>query len=503
MTVLRFEDNQGNELGLLSWFAVHGTSMNNTNELISGDNKGYAAYYTEKYKNGNNSIPGMGPFIAGFAQCNEGDVSPNTVGAYCPDGTPCDPRSSTCVGFDGMERVELCRGIGPGETQFDATRIIGQHQADFAINLYENAIIELTGDIAYTHAFINMENITVSNEYTTTGQSAKTCSAALGDSFAAGTTDGAGDFNFVQGTNDTETNKFWNDIAYTFLARPSQETIDCQYPKPILLNTGIMHFPAPWTASVVPIQIFKIGQLFLLGVPGEFTTMAGRRLRASVMTSLQKHGLADENSYIIISGLSNEYTHYITTYEEYQIQRYEAASTLYGPHTLAAYQQEFDNLVTGMALNETSLPGPTPPNLNYVHWCLLECDRGPDGHPVGSGYGSIETDVNSQYSIGDVASVTFWGGNPDNNYMTQSSYLTVDMNVNGSWNTILYDGDWETKMLWKRHGVDNNLITIEWSIIDGTQPGQYRITHSGYSKEAITGKLHSYTGTSSTFTVTA
>lgn len=87
--------------------------------------------------------------------------------------------------------------------------------------------------------------------------------------------------------------------------------------------------------------------------------------------------------------------------------------------------------------------------------------------------------------------------------MTQSSYLTVDMNVNGSWNTILYDGDWETKMLWKRHGVDNNLITIEWSIIDGTQPGQYRITHSGYSKEAITGKLHSYTGTSSTFTVTA
>lgn len=50
-----------------------------------------------------------------------------------------------------------------------------------------------------------------------------------------------------------------------------------------------------------------------------------------------------------------------------EIQRYEAASTLYGPHTLAAYQQEFDNLVTGMALNETSLPGPTPPNLNYVH----------------------------------------------------------------------------------------------------------------------------------------
>ena len=27
---------------MVNWFAVHGTSMNNTNHYISGDNKGYA-----------------------------------------------------------------------------------------------------------------------------------------------------------------------------------------------------------------------------------------------------------------------------------------------------------------------------------------------------------------------------------------------------------------------------------------------------------------------------
>ena len=86
--------------------------------------------------------------------------------------------------------------------------------------------------------------------------------------------------------------------------------------------------------------------------------------------------------------------------------------------------------------------------------------------------------------------------------MTQGSYLTVDMNVAGSWETILLDGDWDTKLHWKRHGLDNNLITIDWAIAPGTVTGQYRITHSGYSKEAITGRLHPYTGTSSTFTVT-
>jgi neutral ceramidase len=68
MTVLRMEDESGNELGMLNWFAVHGTSMTNTNQYISGDNKGYASYLFEKYKNGNNSLPGIGPFVAAFGQ---------------------------------------------------------------------------------------------------------------------------------------------------------------------------------------------------------------------------------------------------------------------------------------------------------------------------------------------------------------------------------------------------------------------------------------------------
>lgn len=41
-----------------SWFAVHCTSMNFTNTLISGDNKGYAAYLMEKDMN-NEALPGQ------------------------------------------------------------------------------------------------------------------------------------------------------------------------------------------------------------------------------------------------------------------------------------------------------------------------------------------------------------------------------------------------------------------------------------------------------------
>jgi len=87
MTQLRFTSSQpgGSDLGILNWFAVHGTSMNNTNVLISGDNKGYASYLMEKHYNGNDTLAGKGAFVAAFASTNLGDVSPNTKGAVCVD----------------------------------------------------------------------------------------------------------------------------------------------------------------------------------------------------------------------------------------------------------------------------------------------------------------------------------------------------------------------------------------------------------------------------------
>ncbi|MHA4915629.1 neutral/alkaline non-lysosomal ceramidase N-terminal domain-containing protein, partial [Enterococcus faecium] len=40
MLLLKFVRG-GEPIGMLNWFAVHGTSMNYYNKLVSGDNKGY------------------------------------------------------------------------------------------------------------------------------------------------------------------------------------------------------------------------------------------------------------------------------------------------------------------------------------------------------------------------------------------------------------------------------------------------------------------------------
>ena len=49
---------------------------------------------------------------------------------------------------------------------------------------------------------------------------------------------------------------------------------------------------------------------------GEFTTMSGRRLRNTVTAAVQQAGL--QNSIVVIAGLTNAYSHYIATFEEFR-----------------------------------------------------------------------------------------------------------------------------------------------------------------------------------------
>ncbi len=87
--------------GAISWFPVHCTSINNTNDLISGDNKGVASQFLEKWAakkstasnskkavvsgDGQSEVQLADDFVAAFGQANVGDTSPNIQGAFCQD----------------------------------------------------------------------------------------------------------------------------------------------------------------------------------------------------------------------------------------------------------------------------------------------------------------------------------------------------------------------------------------------------------------------------------
>lgn len=59
----------------------------------------------------------------------------------------------------------------------------------------------------------------------------------------------------------------------------------------------------------------------------EFTTIAGRRLRDAVKEVLTSFGEEEEKEefHVVIARLTNTYSQYVTTIEEYQIQRYEVS----------------------------------------------------------------------------------------------------------------------------------------------------------------------------------
>jgi hypothetical protein len=82
--------------GLLSWFPVHPTSLNNTNTLLSGDNKGAAEQFVEKRWAPQQQ--GLEPgFLAAFVQSNGADTSPNILGTFCLD-----------TGEDGLQDGQEC-----------------------------------------------------------------------------------------------------------------------------------------------------------------------------------------------------------------------------------------------------------------------------------------------------------------------------------------------------------------------------------------------------------
>ncbi|NXS32344.1 ASAH2 ceramidase, partial [Pomatostomus ruficeps] len=499
MVVLKMEDEDGHELGLISWFAVHPVSMNNSNHLVNSDNVGYASYLFEQEKN-RGMLPGEGSFVAAFASSNLGDVSPNTRGPFCANtGESCDnPQSSCPVGGAAM-----CMAKGPGKDMFESTRIIGRNIYLKAKELYDKASQEVTGPLSSAHQWVNMSDVSVELNATHT---VRTCKPALGHSFAAGTIDGVGAFNFTQGS--VEGDPFWDQIRDQLLGEPSNETKACHEPKPILFSTGEMSWPQPWHPDIVDVQIIAIGSLAILAVPGEFTTMSGRRLREAVRREFDSHGAPGMN--VVIAGLCNVYTHYITTYEEYQVQRYEAASTIYGPHTLSAYIQLFRGLAKAIALNATQeLPrGPEPPLFNVTDLTLLP-SLGAESAPANKAFGDVLEEVRQQYQERQVAGVTFVGANPRNSAenATEHNFLTVERysNISGSWRAVLNDASWDTRFYWSKGSRGQSNVTVEWHIAVGTEPGLYRLRYFGHYKKRVSlfGTVTvPFEGSSSAFQVT-
>ena len=502
MTVLKLVDMTGRPVGMISWFAAHATSMSNSNHLISGDNKGYASYSFEKSME--TRYDSETTFVAAFAQGNEGDATPNICSNDIPGRSEAGPPGVDCNG----------RTHGEGTDDFESTRLSGKRQFDQARVLFENATESLTGGVDFRHAYVQMDNVQLPDS---AGHPCRTCKAAIGVALGAGTPDGRGPLNAAREGLTCE--QFPGVDRFDCRDR---DPWDCQGVKPGVPVNRV-------TPNVLPTQILKIGDYAIIAVPFEFTTIAGRRLRETVGSVLEPAGVRQ----VVIAGLANDYASYVVTPEEYDLQFYEGASTLFGRWTLDALRQEFKTLAAALRDGTQLGPGPRPPGLTLeemehqvglieddsaIYYAHGEVFKGPevtlgrgvrDETPSGINFGDVvdQKNANSSYRPGDTVRVTFWGGNPNNNLRIQSTFLKVQRATGASWETAANDWDWETKFEWtrpcpSRRCRNHSHVTIVWGIPTIAQPGTYRISHFG-DWQGSDGRIHPYEGRSREFSVLA
>ncbi|KAI1939071.1 hypothetical protein LOZ66_003149 [Ophidiomyces ophidiicola] len=520
-SLLKFDRIKDNKTtGVLTFYSVHGTSLYRNNTLISGDNKGVASYLFERSVRGNQNF--ATDFVAGFSQSSVGDVSPNIEGAFCEDtGLPCRFEDSTCNG-----KAELCHGRGPFWREKDeGTKScfeMGRRQYSAAKKLFDemsqrSTRIQGSAAVSSFHTFQDFKG----HQFTSPFNESRTlssCAAGLGFAFAAGTTDGPGYFDFTQnGTHSPSTqNPLWLFVR-DLIRAPSAAQKACHQPKPVLLDVGSLTFPYRWSANVVDVQVLRFGQVFIAVASGEVTTMAGRRWKGAIAQAAAQ-SLKVSDPIVLLGGPANTYVHYITTEEEYRVQRYEGASTLHGPHTLAAHVNVTLTYLPSLGVGSPSPPvpqGPSPPinadrSLSFILPVVL------DTPGIGKSFGDVLSppEADKVFKPGDIVRTTFVGANPRNNFRLEGTFATVERQIPGTdnWEVARDDSDWNLVYRWarKRPGVSTSDVVVEWHVEDefysiGTEKvktGTYRMVYYGDSK-SLDGRIRDFKGIGPPFKVSA
>ncbi len=500
--------NNSSAVGVINWFGVHPTIIGPELNLVSSDMKGYASQGFERImRTDYNATPGPDNFVAAFAQKDEGDASPNIF---------------------ILERPHPDPTRGGGKDPYESSAISGTKHLAKALELFQQGTV-LKGPVDYRFFHVKMDEVTVTDPVVLASlehppeldtPDKRTCVGAMGVSFGAGAEDGPGfssegvtcndDPDVIQAAADDFMTGSQGlvppNIASTAVLCnvEQQPLIDlaCHAEKPILLVFGP---PVEAEANVLPLQLFRVGNLAILGTPWEVTTMSARRIQKLLFPVLAPIGI----DTIVIAGLANEYANYLTTREEYAVQHYEGASTLYGPWSLAAVQQETRRLARSMADGTPLDPGP-----DYIEG-TPRTQRSPyspsDTPAAGTSFGDLITDVPATAAPGETVRAEFQSGHPRNDLRVQSSYVYVEkLNKAGEWEAIYTDKDPELWFEWLPEMpsqtptdpavVGPSTAAAIWHIPADTPKGTYRLRHTGAAQTTVA-PLEQFEGVSSAFTV--
>ncbi|HEX4879950.1 MAG TPA: neutral/alkaline non-lysosomal ceramidase N-terminal domain-containing protein [Limnobacter sp.] len=493
MTLLRLVRDDGKEVGSMNWFAVHPTSDNllgQFGEPISGDNKGYAMFVWERMMASGDAEP----FVSSFQQSDSGDVF-----SYLWHRNPQE---------QNKRYAKLLNDAHPGE-RHPLTVANGTAQLAQALRLYQAANKPLVGGVDYRFGMVKMDSMQLTDPVIIDSlqhppeldsKIKETCNPSLGYSFLAGGRGAApGEIgkNARMGVTCQNSGNniggLVNDLKVAMAGKVPTESaayalgcqapklaalnLQCQAEKPVFLLFGP---PVNVSPTILPFQLVRIGNLAIVAIPWEVTTMAGRRIRQTVLDALREDGV----DHVVINGLSNDFVNYLTTREEYAVQGYEGASNQFGPWSLAVVQQEMRRLAQGMAQGKPVDPGPTPPRKEPTVRQVAPFNAVDFAQ---AGFGTMVQEPGEVYAPGETARAVFRTADPNNDLLIDDTFLKVErQGADGQWVVVATDRDPETTFLWTSPQPRPQFLPspvseaeIIWRIPRNARAGIYRLVHQG------------------------
>lgn len=440
----------GTAVGLINWYGLHATTFGAEHTIISGDNKGYAAWLAEHQAGVDHSDPGRAPYVAAFAMSAPGDVSPNH--GLVPNSGP------------------------QAGNEYESARVLGRRMLDAVAG---RSVPLAGGGIDGRHQWVDMRSVHVDGRFTSDGQPGDTGPAILGAAFAASSQeDGGGEpmLGFNEGSRGgtpwvAAVNKVVVPASATAIHGAKDNLLPVGYIPGMVQQTHVFH-------------VHRIGGLVIASCAFEPTVVAGRRLRRIVAEAL-----GVDVDAVIVQGYVSGYGHYATTPEEYEQQDYEGGATIFGRHTTPAIGQIFDGLARAIGAGvpvdagspEGDLTGKIPPS--------------PAGNPlfdvtpIGRSFGDVLSAPDAPVAAGTAAAIAFAGANPNSDLRHESGYLTLT-GPDGA--VVADDSHEDTVIEWKKEG-EQTTATITWDTT-GAAPGDYVVTYRA-SARGITGDLTPFEGT--------
>lgn len=195
--------------------------------------------------------------------------------------------------------------------------------------------------------------------------------------------------------------------------------------------------------EAVPLTVARVSDRLIATIPGEATKETGVRTRRALVEAARGAGVKGA----VVSGLSNEFTSYYATAEEYDVQHYEGAATLHGRASAAAVEEVLADLAARLAAGRGN---PKPYDYDQTNGVSPSDASFPDG--AASAEPVAQPDARAR-RLGDP---TFrWRGGPRGyDRPLDSAFIRVQHKMRHG------------KLRWKTIDRDNNSLRILWFVDD-------------------------------------